>query len=353
MRLPRIKGQGTSFYHCISRVVDGRFIFNDLEKEYFMSLLRSLEGFHGIRVVAYCVMSNHFHLILEEPDREALPPLDRETLFERMGFLYDKQTICSVRKELDRAAKGGNERWEQEILARFSNRMGDLSVFMKELKQRFSSWYNRNNNRRGTLWEERFKSLLVEGDKKALLTVAAYIELNPVRAGIVEEVESYRWCSYAAAVAGDELAREGILRIWGQSPAVSAGEEEQSWSEAGAHYRLWLYGEGREVRGGESGEEVLRKGFSEEAVAAEVAKGGKLTREEALRFKVRYFSDGVVLGSATYVNEVHKNYRKWFGRSRETGAREMKGAEWENLCSMRDLRRDCIVGIGRQDLGGV
>lgn len=342
MRFPRIKGEGASFYHCTSRVVDGRFIFQDLEKEYFVRLLRKLEGFHGVRVVTYCVMSNHFHLLVEEPDPDTLSALDRETLFERLRYLYDANFINSVREELDRAAKTGNGEGEREIFARFSGRMGDLSVFMKELKQRFSIWYNRRNKRHGTLWEERFKSLLVEGDEKALLTVAAYIDLNPVRAGIVDRVESYRWCAYAAAVAGDDLARGGLRRIWGQSPATSAEEQELDWSEVGAGYRLWLYAEGQEVRGGESGNEAQRKGFSVETVEDEMKRGGKMSLKATLRHRVRYFSDGAVLGSAEFVDGVFGQYRKRLGLARKTGARRMKDADWEGLCVLRDLQRDRV-----------
>jgi len=161
-----------------SRVVDRRFILGDEEREHFVVLMRKLEAFLGLRVVTYVVMSNHFHLLVEEPDREDLPVMDRETLLQRLGYLYKQSTVDAVREELDRASAQGGQEWEQEIFARYQRRMGDVSIFMKELKQRFSQWYNRSKGRKGTLWEERYKSVLVEGDEKALMTVAAHIELN-------------------------------------------------------------------------------------------------------------------------------------------------------------------------------
>ena len=75
----------------------------------------------------------------------------------------------------------------EEMRTKLLSRMGDVSVFMKELKQRFSIWYNKSHRRYETLWAERFKSVLVEGSRSALRTVAAYIDLNPVRAGLVED----------------------------------------------------------------------------------------------------------------------------------------------------------------------
>ena len=88
--------------------------------------------------------------------------------------------------------------------------MWDVSVFMKLLKQRFTQWFNQQWGRKGTLWEERFKSVLVEGAGEVLATMAAYIDLNPVRAGIVKDPADYRWCGYAEATAGSRRAQRGL-----------------------------------------------------------------------------------------------------------------------------------------------
>ncbi|MDF1753979.1 MAG: hypothetical protein P1U89_14445 [Verrucomicrobiales bacterium] len=98
-------------------------------------------------------------------------------------------------------------------------------------KQRFSQWYNLRNDRRGTLWEERYKSVLVEGSQEALMTMAAYIDLNPVRAGIVKRAEDYRWTGYGAAAGGDADARKGLGRILDHSSQVSGEEFETCWDE--------------------------------------------------------------------------------------------------------------------------
>ena len=65
--------------------------------------------------------------------------------------------------------------------------MWDVSGYLQRLKQRFTQWFNRRKGRRGVLWEERFKSVLVEGSGDPLSTMAAYIDLNPVRAGLVDD----------------------------------------------------------------------------------------------------------------------------------------------------------------------
>jgi hypothetical protein len=344
MRQARIRGEGLSYYHCISRVVDRQFILGDEEKEHFVVLMRKLEAFLGLRVVTYAVMSNHFHLLVEEPDRSALPPLDRDGLLRHLGYLYDRFTVDTVREELDRAAASGDRQWEQQILDRYRRRMGDVSIFMKELKQRFSSWYNRRKGRKGTLWEERYKSLLVEGDEKTLMTMAAYIDLNAFRAGMVDRVEDYRWCGYASAVAGNRWARMGLGRILRNSPHFSGEDFEENWNATAPIYRLWLYdqGEVRELPGDDTAGNRTRRGFTREEVEEEVARGGRLPLKRVIHRRVRYFIDGGVLGSAAFVEKVFEHHRGRFGLKRKTGARRMREADWEGLCVLRDLKHDRI-----------
>ena len=82
----------------------------------------------------------------------------------------------------------------------------------------------------------------------------------------------------------------------------------------------------------------LRGCFSEEKVQQILDAGGALPLSDALRCRVRYFSDGLVLGSRQFVEEVFTEYRDQFGGKRTTGARPMKYAQWDGLCTLRDLR---------------
>ena len=173
MRPLRLLGEGRSFYHCISRVVDRQMVFEDQDKEVFRKIMRNLEAFMGVRVVTYCLMTNHFHLLVEVPDENALPPLSEAQLLKLLPRLHDPVTVKGIEQELERAEAAGDEAWRAEILARYEKRRGDLSFFLKELKQRVTLYMNKRLNRRGTLWEGRYKSVLVEGSEQALLTIAA------------------------------------------------------------------------------------------------------------------------------------------------------------------------------------
>jgi putative transposase len=118
--------------------------------------------------------------------------LTDEQLLKRLSALYSKAFVATVAKELDESrlvvAQGlaaDDEGYVQGIHERFTYRMHDLSEFMKTLLQRFTRWHSRRKGRRGNLWEETFKSVVVE-DGLASKTMAAYIDLNPVRAGMVQ-----------------------------------------------------------------------------------------------------------------------------------------------------------------------
>lgn len=336
MRRARLRGEGTHFVHAISRVVDRRFILGESEKEHFVNLMRKLSEFSGIRVVSWCVLDNHFHLLLEQPDLEERVPLSADEVFHRLSFIYPSERIKEIRTQFQIASALGAEQ-ESRFLEPYQRRMGDVSVFMKELKQRFSQWFNRRNDRRGTLWEERFKSVLVEGGEDALMTIAAYIDLNPVRAGIVDRPEDYRWCSYARAVAGDTTAQSGLGRILDFSNR-SIDEFEIRWEETSQLYRLWLFSEGREVTPDPEMGIRGRKGFKDEAIEREERRGGRLTRADQLRCRVRYFTEGAVLGSKAFVERVFQQNREHFGRRRKSGARRLRGGDWGDLRVLRDLR---------------
>jgi REP element-mobilizing transposase RayT len=335
---------GRSYYHVVSRVVDRRRVFEARDKEVFRKILRNQEAFTGVRVVTYCLMSNHFHLLLEVPDRETLAPLDEEGLLAVLPLLYGGETVEGVRQELERARLSENEAWQRDILARYERRRGDLSLFLKELKLRVTFYMNKRLARTGTLWEGRFKSVLVEDREQALLTIAAYIDLNPVRAGLVTNPEDYRWCGYAEAVAGGHRgrrAREGLALMLGESLRDPAFQHD--WRRTAARYRVLLYQEGREIAADWESGRPRRRGFSEANVETVVGKSGALTVREILRHRVRYFCDGAVLGTAEFVNAVFaREQQNRFGEKRTSGARRMRGADWGDLRVLRDLQKDVI-----------
>ena len=326
MRTARIKGVGVAYYHCMSRVIERRFLMGDGEKACFYKLMRSCEGFCGVKIVTYALMSNHFHVLVQVPEQGEIS--DGE-LLARLGCLYSKARVREIGWELKTLREKGVDEEAERLKASFTYRMGDVSEFIKTLKQRFTQWYNRRHARRGTLWEERFKSVLVEGRGNVLATMAAYIDLNPVRAGLVKDPKDYRFCGYGEAVAGSAVARGGLGLV---TESLGQGMD---WRSAGRAYRIYLYARGEKTS--------LQPGFSADRVKKVLAEGGKLGAGDLLRCRVRYFSDGVVLGSRGFVEEVFQANRGRFGPKRKTGARRLRSTALGDVYTARDLRLEAIT----------
>jgi hypothetical protein len=186
-------------------VVYLRFAFGFEEKERFRTLMRIMENFSGCRVLSYCLMCNHIHILVEVPPKPVDGISDGEFL-KRLSVLYGEAFVADVAGQLDAArheggVEGGNPERVAEIKERFDYRMHDLGEFLKGLMQRFTQLFNGRHKRTGTLWEQRFKSVIVVGGT-AVRTMAAYIDLNPVPTGMVEDPADYRWSSYGEAVGG-------------------------------------------------------------------------------------------------------------------------------------------------------
>lgn len=328
-RLEASSDHPVSYYHCISRVVDRRFVLGDVEKEQFVAWMRHYEAFCGVRIITFCILSNHFHILLEVPLRPAVLPSDEELLV-MLERGYSKGFAQTIRQRLETLPED-----ERQVLREsFFARMWDVSAFMKLLKQRFTQWFNRQQGRKGTLWEERFKSVLVDGAGDTLATMSAYIDLNPVRAGLVDDPKDYRWCGYAEAVAGKRAARQGLRTV------LTAAQRAESTLETSlTAYRIWLFGQGEREGVNQPGERrAVRRGIAPERVKQVAGGKGRLALAEYLRCKVRYFADGAVLGTRAYVDGVFQENRDRFGPKRTTGARRLKFLKSDSLFSLRDLR---------------
>ena len=288
------EGSQAGFFHCISRVVDRRFILGDPEKEVFREILRQCETFYGLKVLTYCLMSNHFHLLVEVPEPHELT---EEEVLSRIAALYSPKFVSGLRHDLHAFRQAGLAASAQELLASFTRRMWSLSNFMKSLKQRFSSFYNHNHQRSGTLWEERFRSIIVEGEDRTLLTMALYIDLNPVRAGLVTDPAEYRFCGYAEAVGGGAAARFGLRSL--------VSSRSGTWTSVQAEYRRLLYSTGQESS--------IRRGFTREETAEVEAQEGHLPAGASLRHRIRYLSEGVILGSRAFIDSWLERNRWRFG----------------------------------------
>ena len=306
-------------YHVVSRTSCGRFLFEEREMEAFRQMMWKQAAFCGLQIIAYCVMSNHFHILVRVPQRRDVPDAE---LLRRYAAFYEGAKLAPNTLSPDELAAtfqaGGPaaDAARTKVLRRFF----DLSIFLRELKQRFGIWYNKTHRNKGTIWADRFKSAVVENEASALSTCAAYIDLNPVRAEMVEDPADYRFCTYGEATGGSRRAREALKRAF-------AGRKR--WMEA---YRLILFGKGYGAKGARGKDHGK---ISSERLKAVIKKGGNVSLQEALRCRWRFFAEGCVIGRRTFIEEAFRNQRHFFPARRKLLSTRLKGSDWSDLSTYR------------------
>ena len=334
MRTRRLKAHpdaSSGFYHCMSRVVDRQLVFGDVEKEHFASLMRQYARFCGIQILTFCLMGNHFHLLIEVPKRPEYPPNDAE-LIQRIGAIYSPVHVEKIRRQLADASLLCIQK--DALRQHFWKRMGDLSQYLKELKQRFSQWHNLRQGRRGTLWEERFKSVLIGADGSALSTIAAYIDLNPVRAGLVTDPARYRWSGYGQAMASRLEALSGYQALVAICDNLSLQP-----AQALKHYRAGLF-DYAERRGVFSSAHARNNTTAKSSASA---RGPRKPHKDPglvdqLLHRISYFTNGAVIGSRSFIESIALHHQNWLQRKRQPTPHPVPDLGKIMIFSLRPLR---------------
>jgi hypothetical protein len=325
MRVQRIKLDSLfapSTTHLISRTINGEIRFSRPEKDKLHQLITVAAEFCGLEVWTYALMDTHPHLIVFVPLWTAP---DDEELLRRYRILNPKaggSKYRSMRLEVIAAHLRANTEFGVEWRRKQLAQMGDISKFMKIVKERFTVWYNKRHDRSGTIWGGRFKSLLVERDSGALLAMSTYVDANPVRAGRVRDPKDYSHSGYAAAVAGEKAARQGIMKI------TAIG----NWGAAQAEYRKLLYA-------------IMTKPRTRGCVLPieefhrVVAQGGNIPLADALGCRIRRFTDSLAFGSREWIEKLLVGFQVANRRKRSGEPRPMPPVSgWEDLATLRGLR---------------
>jgi putative transposase len=287
-RMARLKITGDeAWYHVHCRIAGrkGSYpLMNPLCQRKMTGLIQFLSSIYCCEVAAFCIMGNHYHLVIK-----FLAPqtLEREELLRRALLLYPR----SVRY----LKQWSEKKWEQ-----FNARIFDLSEYMRNLQAAFARWYNGTFERRGRFWGDRFKSVLLEG-YRAVMDCMLYVELNPVRAGLVERPEDWKSSSYYLRTAKLDKWLVPLLHVF--------TEDNQGISEKEMlrEYRERLYYRGNIATQGRKKEEVL---LSDAIIAEEQRMGFAVSG--MYRRQLRYFVEGIALGSEGFI-------RRQIQRLREEG----------------------------------
>lgn len=195
MTYPRshlVSDEEPGFYHCVSRCVRRAFLCGrdsltgrsfEHRRQWIEERIFKLADAFAVSVYAYAVMSNHFHVVLRNDPQAAWQWSDREVAERWLaifpGSISDRDDpACVERATL--ALLGNSER-----LAVIRQRLGSVSWFMRALNEPIARMANREDGCTGRFWEGRFKCQALL-DHQAILSCMAYVDLNPVRAGMCE-----------------------------------------------------------------------------------------------------------------------------------------------------------------------
>ena len=201
-------------HHITSRIAHKvRFLQDKAERNDLIGMIRRAADFAGIKLLGWCIMINHFHILafLPKPVK-----VDENEILRRYGVL--KGTKCAVafqeqlanlRLEGDTGCKEAERR-----LDALRKRMYSIGEFVKIVKQWFSEEYNRRNSHTGTLWEGAYHDRVVKYCRKDMAEGLGYIHLNPIRAAACTTFDGYIWSSYSAFKRGDKVAIEGMQFVY-------------------------------------------------------------------------------------------------------------------------------------------
>ena len=322
-RILAMAGAESACQHVMSRMVDGLEFWDDVEREALDRLLRKMSAFLGIRLLTHAVMGNHFHALLEIPNKEKWlgrfdGPEGENTFWAHLATFYQGESLHRLRGRVDEARQRGRSSEADKIIHSIKRRMCDVSIWAKEVKERYSRWLNRRRNRQGTIWMERFRNVLVQNGR-ALQCMARYIELNPVRAGLAEHPRDYRWCGFAATSRGDGEARAGVCR----THALATNGELDTGRALSIHESLI--------------EHALERPPPENARKPGTGPGG-LVRQ-------RGFSEGMAMGELSWLEDVALQHRGHFGEHRRGKPKEVAGDIGAAVLRM-DNRASSSAGTG-------
>ena len=295
MMIPR-----DGYYHIVSRTVLKSFLLDEVAKEKFMVILRKLSQVYFVRVVSFAIMSNHVHLIVRMLPEEDISDEDVKHRFHRY---YNEGVVERFQRP-----------FLEEEIDYYRTRFGDLSKFMQDLKQRFSRWYNKKMDNHGHIWGERFTSVLLEAGR-ALTACMVYVELNSLRAGIVERPEDYRWCSLAHYVTGGRAAswldHETLhTKMEWRVALDTKGQATIGTKSVVKKYLELIYREGLIEREGKAS---LKDNTQEMALDDNFKSVGVLS----FRRRIRFFSDGVFLGGKDFCETQFGVFRDYFSTKKE------------------------------------
>lgn len=216
----------TPYYHCMCRCVRRAYLCGrdresgknfEHRKAWVVERLRFLSSVFAIDICAYAVMSNHLHVVLHV-DRERAEAMNAEEVVERYTKLFRM-----AKPQYEHAS----DKERARLVALWRERLWNLSWMMRGLSEWIARRANKEDECKGRFWEGRFKcqSLL---DTEGLLTCMAYVDLNPVRAGVANTLEGSEFTSIQERLEHAAKCRHQKRRVTAPKGLLSFADEQPS-----------------------------------------------------------------------------------------------------------------------------
>ena len=290
-----IEDQST-VYHVMSRTALDGFPLGDVEKDFMLDLIRRYASLYLVEILGFCLMGNHFHILVKViPENK----FSDEDILKRYTDFYGDERIFA-----------------DGLIPSLRLKLSSLSEFVREIKVNFARFYNRRYDRRGYFWGDRFKSVIVENGE-TLINCLAYIDLNPLRAGLVERPEQYRWNSLGYHIQTDN--QDNFL-------STDFGLKEfnvKSKKERIRRYRRYVYEAGSLNRPDKGSVKLIE----DKVVEKERRKGFELSKADRFRYRTRYFTDSGIIGSKEFVSQNYQRFKNLFSSKHEKKPKAIKGLD--------------------------
>jgi len=200
-RSKQVSLQDTRYYHLISRCVRRAYLCGadshtqknyEHRRQWMVDRIRFLTSVFAIDVAAYAVMSNHYHLVVYIDESEALAWSEEEVCL-RWQQLYHIHPLVERLQKGQSSCEAEKDK-AHDIIHEWRSRLSDLSWLMRNLNEHIARKANAEDNCKGRFWEGRFKSQALL-DEKVVLACMAYVDLNPIRAKMVDSVQTAEYTS--------------------------------------------------------------------------------------------------------------------------------------------------------------
>jgi len=294
-RIPRmVINDETTVYHVMSRTALDGFPLGDIEKDFMLDLIKRYAALYLVEILGFSLMGNHFHLLVKTLPEYKFTDQDIKNRY--VGFYGDDRVFT------------------EEMIPSLRAKLSSLSEFVREIKVGFARYYNKRHHRRGYFWGDRFKSVIVDKGE-TLINCLAYIDLNPLRAGIVSRPEDYRWSSLGYHVQTNN---------WDNFLSTDFGLKEfnvKSEKERIRRYRRYVYEAGAVNRP----EKGKTKVIGDKILEKERKREFELSRSDRFRYRTRYFTDSGVIGSKEFVSKTYRRFKHHFNSKNEKKPKPVKG----------------------------